>query len=140
MDALHPIVGSWRVGVAVGGVSGLTNLATLSADGTMVVAFPSPTPAPPGASHRLEYWTPAIGSWTAGSDGKATMTFVALGADETGAAVGTHTVRATVEVAADGWHGPFTIEIAAADGTVQTSLSGTVTATRIAAADAPEPN
>lgn len=133
MDNLHPIVGSWRVAVAVGSVTGLTNLATLSADGTTVVAFPSPTPAPPGASHRLEYWTPAIGSWSANGASKATMTFVALGADETGAAIGTHTVRATVEVSDDGWQGPFTIEIAAADGAVQATIPGTVTATRIVA-------
>jgi hypothetical protein len=133
VDSLHPIVGSWRVAVAVGSVTGLTNLAALSADGTMVVAFPSPTPAPPGATHRLEYWTPAIGSWSANGARKVTMTFVALGADETGAAIGTHTVRATVEVAGDGWQGPFTIEVAAADGTVQATVSGTVTATRILA-------
>jgi hypothetical protein len=97
VDRLPPIVGSWRVAVSVGSVTGLTNLATLSADGTMVVAFPSPRPAPPGA------------------------------------AIGTHTVRATVEVSSDGWQDPFTIEIAADDGTVQATFSGTVTAPRIPA-------
>jgi hypothetical protein len=137
--ALHPIVGSWRVAVAVGSVTGLTNLATLSADGTMVVAFQSPTPAAPGASRRLEFWTPALGSWTAHGASTVTMTFVALGADETGTAIGTHTVRATVEVAGNGWHGPFTIEIATPDGAVQASVAGTVTATRIVAENPPEP-
>jgi hypothetical protein len=138
VSEVHPVVGSWRVAVAVGNVSGLTNLATLNADGTVVVVFPSPTPAAPGAAHRLEYWTPAIGSWAASGASTATMTFVALGADENGVAIGTHTVRATVAAGNDGWHGPFTIEIAAPDGTVQATVSGPVTATPIVAEGHPE--
>ena len=39
------------------------NLARLSADGGVVVAFPSPTPAAPNAGHTLEYWTTALGEW-----------------------------------------------------------------------------
>lgn len=42
MSARHPVIGSWRVAVQVGGGPGPANLATLSADGTGIVAFPSP--------------------------------------------------------------------------------------------------
>jgi hypothetical protein len=63
------------------------------------------------------------------------MAFVALGVDENGAPVGTHTVTATVEADTDGqsWQGPFQIAIAGPDGAVQASVAGTVNATRITA-------
>ena len=133
MSAQHPVVGSWRVAVDVGHVHGPTNLALLSADGTVLVAFPSPTPAAPGAGHQLEYWTPAVGSWQPSGNHCATMRFEALGVDEHGAAIGTHTIAATVKTdsAGQGWSGPFTITIAGADGATTTTVSGTVTATRI---------
>jgi hypothetical protein len=133
VSAQHPVVGSWRVAVDVGHVHGPTNLATLSADGTVLVAFPSPTPAAPGAGHQLEYWTPAVGSWQPSGDRGATMVFEALGVDEHGAAIGTHTITATVDADAggQGWSGPFTITIAGPDGATMATVSGTVTATRI---------
>jgi hypothetical protein len=134
VSAPQSIVGAWKVSVAVPGAgSGLVNLAMISQDGTMLVAFPSPTPAAPGAGHRLEYWTPAFGSWAANDDRGVTMKFVALGADENGAPVGTHTITATVTVedGGEGWSGPFRIEIAGVDGTVRAAVEGTVTATRI---------
>jgi hypothetical protein len=128
------MVGSWRISVEIpGGPAGLENLAILSSDGTMMVAFPSPTPAAPGASHRLEYWTPAIGSWEARGAHGAAMAFVALGVDEQGAPVGTHAIRATATAddAGQGWQGPFTIEIADAGGKVVATVSGTVKAARV---------
>jgi hypothetical protein len=137
VSAQHPVVGSWHVAVDVGHVHGPTNLAILSADGTVLVAFPSPTPAPPGSAHRLEYWTPAVGAWEPDGDQGATLTFVALGADENGAAVGTHTITAAVAASGDGWAGPFTIAIAGPDGAPLGSVSWTVTASRIAAKPAP---
>lgn len=133
MSGQHPVVGSWRVAVDVGHVHGSINLATLSADGTVLAAFPSPTPAPPGSSHRLEYWTPAVGSWEATSATGAMMAFVALGVDENGNAIGTHAITAIVTAGDDGWSGPFTIAIAGTDGAALGSVSGTVTATRIGA-------
>jgi hypothetical protein len=112
MSAMHPAVGAWRVAVTIPSVGpGLVNLANISADGTMLVAFPSPSPAAPNAGHRLEYWTPAVGSWTASGDRDAMMTFVSLGVDENGSPIGAHSITATVTVDADGsgWQGPFQI-------------------------------
>jgi hypothetical protein len=136
MSAIHPLVGAWRVAVTIPGVGpGLINLAIISVDGTLLVAFPSPSPAAPNAGHRLEYWTPAVGSWAPRGDRDAEMTFVALGVDENGSPVGSHSITATVTADADGsgWHGPFQIEIIDAGGTTRGSVSGTVTATRISA-------
>ena len=136
MSVRHPVVGSWRVSVEVPGAGpGLVNLARLSLDGGVVVAFPSPTTAPAGANHRLEFWTPALGSWTPTGDRTATMIFVALGSDENGAPIGTHTVTASVTAGAgaESWQGPFTIAVAGPDGKTQGTVSGTVTATPITA-------
>ncbi len=135
MSDHHPLVGAWRVAVQVPGAPVGTNLATFAADGTVAVAFPTPNPAAPSQTHKLEYWSTALGSWSASAERGAAMTFVSLGADESGIPIGTHTITATVEVAADNasWQGPFTIEIAAADGSVLASVGGTVSATRIAA-------
>jgi hypothetical protein len=132
----HAMVGAWKVAVDVPGARpGLVNLALLTAEGTVLVAVPSPTPAAPGAGHRLEFWTPALGSWAAQGEREAVMTFVALGADENGAPAGTHTITAAVTADADGqgWRGPFQIAIAGPDGAVGGTIAGTVTATRIAA-------
>jgi hypothetical protein len=134
MGTRHPVVGAWRVAVSVPGadVHGV-NLATLADDGTMAVASPSPTPAPPGSPHKLEYWSTALGSWEATGERTAAMAFVALGADENGNPIGTHTVTATVEAAADDsdWSGPFRIEVAGADGAVLGGVDGTAAATAI---------
>jgi hypothetical protein len=136
MGEIHSIVGSWTVAVTIPGAGhGLVDLALLSADGTMLVAFPSPSPAAPGAGHRLEFWTPAFGSWNAREDHGVSMTFIALGVDENGAPIGAHTITATVTLASDGqtWSGPFRIDITGSDGTAKGAAEGTVSATRIAA-------
>jgi len=136
MPETHPLVGSWRVTVSVppAGAVG-TNLAAFGADGTVVVAFPTPVPAQPGQGHRLEFFTPALGAWVAAGDRGAAMTFVALAADENGTPVGSHTVSADVEVDGGGgaWSGPFRIDVASATGEAAGSISGTVSATRITA-------
>jgi hypothetical protein len=133
VSAQHPVVGSWRVAVDVGHVHGPTNLAILSSDSTVLVAFPSPTPAAPGAGHQLEYWTPAVGTWQPAGDGGATMRFEALGVDEHGAPIGTHTITATVAATSggQGWSGPFTITISGPDCAPTATVSGMVTATCI---------
>jgi hypothetical protein len=132
----HPVVGTWRVSVEVPGAPArLVNLATLSLDGGVVVAFPSPTPAAPGAGHRLEYWTTALGRWAPKGERSATISFLSLGVDENGADIGTHAITATAtsDASGDTWSGPFTITVAGADGTQLAQVSGTVSATRLTA-------
>ena len=136
MSERHPVVGTWRVNVEIPGAPvGTINLATFSLDGGVIVVFPSPTPAVPGAGHQLEYWTPALGRWE-GTDGQsASIFFTALGVDEHGSSVGTHSISAIVKADADaqGFTGPFTITIAGTDGASTGSVAGTVKATRIGA-------
>jgi hypothetical protein len=113
----------------------MVNLATFSLDGGVIVAFPSPTPAAPGAGHQLEYWTPALGRWESTGSQSATMYFTSLGADEHGAPVGTHNVVATVHADADGqgFSGPFTITVKGPDGAVLGSVQGAVKGSRFGA-------
>ena len=136
MTERHPVVGTWRVSVAIPGApAGLLNLATFSLDGGVVVAFPSPTPAAPGAGHQFEFWTPALGRWESIGGQSAAMYFTALGVDEHGASVGAHSITATLQADASGQGltGPFTITITGADDATLGSVSGTITATRITA-------
>jgi hypothetical protein len=136
VNETHQLVGAWRVNVSIPGVGvEFVNLASFSADGTVIVALPGPNPAPPGAGHRLEYWTPALGSWVAAGPTSAEMSFVTLGTDETGASIGSHVVSATVEIDADGasWHGPFAIDVVDPHGVSIGSVSGSVVASRIPA-------
>lgn len=132
----HPVVGTWSVSVTIpGGPAGMVNLATLSLDGGVVVAFPSPTPSPPGSTHRLEYWTTALGRWAPTGDQTAKMSFRSLGTDENGNAIGAHAISAsaTADARGESWSGPFTITITGPDGRTLASLSGTVNATRLSA-------
>ncbi len=136
MSDRHPVVGTWRVSVEIPDTpAGMTNLATFSLDGGVVVAFPSPTPAAPGAGHQLEFWTPALGRWESTGSQSATMYFTSLGVNEHGAAVGTHSITATLQADASGNEltGPFTIAITGADEATLGSVSGTITAARITA-------
>jgi hypothetical protein len=135
MNETHPVVGAWRVVVEVPGAPAGTNLANFAADGTVVVTFPTPNPAPPGSARKLEFWSAALGSWRPSGARNVAMRFVSLGADEVGTPIGSHTITATAEVANDGasWRGPFTIVIASLEGETLASVSGTVRASRIAA-------
>lgn len=134
MSDRHPVVGTWRVAVEIPGApSGMVNLATFSLDGGVVVAFPSPTKAAPGAGHQFEFWTPALGRWESTGNTSARLFFTSLGANEQGAVIGTHSISATVQADPGGQalSGPFTITIAGSDGTTVGSVSGTMKATRI---------
>src|SRR5688572_2408205 len=98
MSDRHPVVGTWRVGVEIPGApAGMINLATFSLDGGVIVAFPSPTPAAPGAGHQFEFWTPALGRWESTGDQTAATYFTSLGVNEHGASVGTHSITATLQ-------------------------------------------
>jgi len=132
------IVGAWRVAVSIPGVeTPFTNLTTFSSDGTVLNAFPSPSPAPPGSDHKLEYFTTASGSWTQSSSGSVRLTFETLGADENGTPIGAHVVTAQVALAGDGhsWSGDFTLAVLDPTGKQTASIPGTVSATRIAVHD-----
>lgn len=135
MSERHPLVGTWQVAVEVPSAPAGTNIATFSLDGGVVVAFPTPNPAAPGQTHKLEFWSTALGRWSAAGERGAAMTFVSLGADEEGQPIGTHTITATAEVAADGasWQGPFTIKIASEAGALLASVAGQVSGSRIVA-------
>jgi hypothetical protein len=136
MPARHPLIGTWRVAVTIPGApAGLINLARLSADGGVAAAFPSPTPAAPGAAHTMEFWSPALGSWSATDERGAALIFVSLGADEHGAYIGTHTVSATISLDAGDatWSGSFQFAIAGPDGAALGTVAGTIHATRISA-------
>lgn len=130
------IVGSWRVSVRIPGVDQeIVNLASIQRDQTVIVTFATPSLAAPGQSHRLEFFSTAVGSWATLVDGSVAMTFVSLGADENGNPVGSHSIAAQVTVGADGqsWHGPFRIDIASATGAALGSIEGTTMASRITA-------
>lgn len=134
--SVHAVVGSWRVTVQIPGVEQeIVNLATFTSDETAIVAFATPSPAAPGQDHRFEFFSTALGSWRADGDDSVVMTFVSLGADETGKPAGTHTISAQVTIASDqqSWSGPFRIDVASAAGTALASVEGTVSARRIVA-------
>jgi hypothetical protein len=97
-------------------------------------AFPTPSPAPPDSNHTLEFFTSAVGAWSASESGTVTLTFETLGVDEHGSPIGSHVITATATVASDGssWSGPFTLSILDPAGKQTSSVSGTVSATRIA--------
>ena len=134
MTDRHPVVGTWRVAVEIpGSPAGMANLATFSLDGGVVVAFPSPTKAAPGAGYQLEYWTPALGRWESTGSTSARIFFTSLGANEHGDAIGTHSITAALQADASGQSlsGSFTITIAGKDGTTLGSVSGEIAARRI---------
>lgn len=128
------IVGAWRTTVTIPGGAPFVNLTTFLSGGIVLNAFPTPSPAPPGASHKLEFFTTAVGSWAAGAHDTVSMAFETLGVDENGTALGSHVISATVTVAADGagWSGPFTLAVLDPSGKQTASVSGSVSGARIA--------
>ena len=99
----------------------------------MLNAFPTPSPAPPGATHKLEFFTTAVGSWTESGAGKVSLTFETLGVDENGTSIGSHVITATVDVAVGGgWNGAFTLSVLDVTGKQVASVSGSVSGVRIA--------
>ena len=127
------IVGAWRTTVSIEGVPPFLNLTTFSGDGIVLNAFPTPSPAQPGANHTLEFFTTALGVWKESAPGKVDMTFETLGVDENGNPIGSHVITASVVVAAGGssWSGPFTLTILDPTAKQTGSVTGTVSATRI---------
>ena len=130
------VVGSWRVVVTIpGSPAAMVNLANINSDGTMVVAF-APVSLAADTGHAADFYSTALGSWEAASDGAVNMTFLSLGADARGTPVGMHTISARVTVSSDGasWTGPFRIDIDSATGDRVATVNGTVQASRIVVA------
>ena len=127
------IVGAWRTTVIIEGAPPFINLTTFSGDGIVLNAFPTPNPASPGSSHKLEFFTTAVGAWKETAAGKVSLSFETLGVDENGNPVGSHVITSSVEIAGDGssFTGPFTLTAFDPTGKQSGSVGGTVSATRI---------
>jgi hypothetical protein len=127
------ILGAWRTAVSFEDVQIFINLTTFTSDGIVLNAFPTPYLAPPRSSHKLEFFTTAVGAWKELSPGNVALTFETLGVDENGSPIGSHVISATVVVASNGasWSGPFTLSILDITGTHTGSVSGTVDAARM---------
>jgi hypothetical protein len=100
----HPLVGTWIVDADVDDPANAPEVDRFFADGGFLSI---------DATGR-----PTLGLWEATGERTATVTFISTGSDDTGAYVGTFTVRAEVEVdaAGDVFTGDYTIEIAGPDG------------------------
>lgn len=129
------IVGAWRATVRLPGGEPFLNLTTFLPDGIVFNTFPTPTPAPPGANHKLEFFTTAMGSWELAGNGQVVLRFESLGVDENGTSIGSHVVTATIDVAAGGssWSGQFALAVLDMSGTQVASASGSVSGARIVA-------
>lgn len=126
------IVGAWRATITNPGGDPHVNLTTFLPCGIVFNAFPTPTPAPPGAKHNLEYFTTAMGSWETVGDGQVALRFESLGVDEHGASIGSHVVTATLDVTAGGgWSGQFTLAVLDTGGAQVASVGGSVSGARI---------
>ena len=98
----------------------------------MLVADPPVSPAGPGAPFKLGFTSGGHGAWTSTGDRTLAFTFVELQSDETGAFVGTVTVRGTSELdAAGALTGHFTFDVTDPTGKVVFAGSGTFQGIRI---------
>lgn len=126
-------VGAWRNTVTDSGQPPILSLATLAADGTLLVADPPVTPAGPGGPDKLDFASAGHGTWTSTGDRTLTFTFLELHANEQGAFTGIVTVRGTGQLSADGnaLTGAFTFDVTDPTGKVVFASDGTYHGTRI---------
>jgi len=132
--AKHPIVGSWRVSLAVtGGMDQESALDTFTADGTVLASVKPVSPAPPGAPFGQTFASLMHGNWTVVGPNQVALTLVRLQTDESGNYLGTVTVPAVGEVSSDGQglSGSFTYDVADPAGNVVASGTGTLEGTRL---------
>ncbi|MFL5760596.1 MAG: hypothetical protein ACJ789_12785 [Thermomicrobiales bacterium] len=116
----HPLVGTWLLDTDTGDPNNSPTLATFTADGiyTQLDADGSV----------------GIGSWQTTGDTSAAMTFHGFNTED-GQYSGMFTVRAAIEVAADGHSltATYTLEFVSADGTATGQYGpGNVTGTKVA--------
>ncbi len=133
--AKHPIVGSWRVSLAVTGAMDQEGaLNTFTADGTVLASVKPVSPAPPGAPFGQTFASLMHGNWTVVGPNQVAFTIVRLQTDENGNYLGTVTVPAVLDVSSDGQRlsGSFTYAVADPAGNVVATGTGTAEGTRIA--------
>jgi len=132
--AKHPIVGSWRLSLAVTGAMDQEGaLDTFTSDGTVLASVKPVSPAPPGAPFGQAFASLMHGNWTVVGPSQVALTLVRLQTDESGNYLGTVTVPAVGEVSSDGQglSGSFTYEVADPSGNVVASGDGTLEGTRL---------
>jgi hypothetical protein len=119
-DRLH---GSWSVVITTPGQGAFPALLTFMGDGS-VIADESPAP----------FESTGHGNWVNRGHGEVGYTFVALYGSEQGANTGKLKVTGTLQYdeGADGWRGPFKIDIFDAGGQMVFTDRGTFSLTRIA--------
>ena len=132
----HPLVGSWQIRFAFETQGGppiqLTNLATFSSDGTLVVANGGQLPTlMTGAGL---YLTEGHGAWEPTGERAADAAYVFILLDQSGGLASINTARIALEVdpSGDAYSGSFTLDMTTGEGTqFAPTARGTFTATRI---------
>lgn len=129
----HPLVGAWFVAVTyeTEAPAALTNLATFTADGNLLVANAGQLPnVPPGAGL---VFTEGHGAWEATGERTAQATSVYLTVNQSGGIASVNTARATIEVDASGdrYTGEASLSIAGPDEGDTVEMFATIDATRI---------
>ena len=117
----HPLVGTWLVDNDPAAENNVPENITFTSDGTLIDVQGSDT---------------ALGVWEATGATNANVMFTLYYGDDNDVFAGGYTVRASVEVGADGnsFTGQYTIEVLNPDGTTTGQAGpGTVTATRVIA-------
>ncbi len=117
------LLGSWNVEVTTPSQGTFPALLTFIGDGS-VISDESPNP----------FESSGHGSWVNRNHGEVAYTFVALFGSEQGVNTGKLKVIGTLQYdsGANGWHGPFQIDIFDASGQVVFTDRGTFSLTRIA--------
>ena len=126
--SVHPIVGSWMLD-SDPAPDNVLSLSVFHADGTYTEFDP-------------EDGSTGAGAWASTGDNTAILTIVFLDADDDGSAAGQATVRATIEVAADGqtFTASYTLEFTDPNGTSTGEFGpADATGTRIVAEAPGEP-
>lgn len=127
------IVGAWSIAVQAGPDRPAVAFTSLYADGTVLTSNPASRPAPAGADDGVQIISAGHGAWKQTADRAYAFRFVYFQSDETGRLLGTTTIDATVELAADGqtFGGSFTATMVDPSGAVSGTGGGTVAGVRI---------